>query len=112
MKGEGPAQIFIDHGFDLDIIGKGLPRRQLYKWRKIYNESGELGLSFDNRGKTRAERSSSKELSIEEKLKRAEARIKYLEVEKNDFLIKLEELSSKWMIVYQFNFFAIFPFFL
>ena len=45
----------MDHGFDLDIIGKGLPRQRLYQWRKIYNESGELGLSLDNRGKTRAD---------------------------------------------------------
>ena len=94
IKGESPARIFMDHGFDLDIIGKGLPRKRLYKWRKIYNESGELGLSLDSRGKTREDRSSSKELSVEEKLKRAEARIKYLEVE-NDFLKKLEELERQ-----------------
>ena len=94
IKGESPARIFMDHGFDLDIIGKGLPRKRLYRWRKIYNESGELGLTLDNRGKTRAGRSSSKELSMEEKLKKAEARIKYLEVE-NDFLKKLEELERQ-----------------
>ena len=94
IKGEGPARIFMDHGFDLDIIGKGLPRKRLYQWRKIYNESGELGLTLDNRGKTRVERYSLKELSIEEKLKKAEARIKFLEVE-NDFLKKLEELERQ-----------------
>jgi hypothetical protein len=94
IKGESPARIFMDHGFDLDIIGKGLPRKRLYQWRKIYNESGELGLTIDSRGKTRTERSPSKELSIEEKLKKAEARIKYLEVE-NDFLKKLEELERQ-----------------
>lgn len=94
IKGESPARIFMDHGFDLDIIGKGLPRKRLYRWRKIYNESGELGLTIDSRGKTRTERSPSKELSIEEKLKKAEARIKYLEVE-NNFLKKLEELERQ-----------------
>lgn len=94
IKGESPARIFMDHGFDLDIIGKGSPRKRLYSWRKIYNESGEMGLTLDGRGKTRAERSSSKELSLEEKLKRAEAKIKFLEVE-NDFLKKLEELERQ-----------------
>jgi transposase len=94
IKGESPARIFMDHGFDLDIIGKELPRKRLYQWRKIYNESGEMGLSLDNRGKTRVERSSLKELSMEEKLKKAEARIKFLEVE-NDFLKKLEELERQ-----------------
>jgi transposase len=94
IKGESPARIFMDHGFDLDIIGKELPRKRLYQWRKIYNESGEMGLTLDNRGKTRIERPSSKELSMEEKLKKAEVRIKFLEVE-NDFLKKLEELERQ-----------------
>lgn len=94
IKGESPVRIFMNHGFDLDIIGKELPRKRLYKWRKIYNESGELGLTIDNRGKTSGERTSSKEPSLEEKLKKAEARIKFLEVE-NDFLKKLEELERQ-----------------
>ena len=94
IKGESPARIFMDHGFDLDIIGKGLPRKRLYQWRNIYNESGEIGLTLDNRGKSRVKKSSSKELSMEEQLKKAEARIAYLEVE-NDFLKKLEELERQ-----------------
>jgi transposase len=94
LKGSNPAQIFVEHGFNLDIIGKGLPRNRLFKWRKIYNESEELGLSLDTRGKVKTERTSSKELSMEEKLKKAEARIKFLEVE-NDFLKKLEELERQ-----------------
>lgn len=97
IKGESPARIFMDHGFDLNIIGKELPRKRLYRWRKIYNESGEMGLTLDNRGKTKVERTSSKELSMEEKLKKAEARIKYLEVE-NDFLKKLEELERQALV--------------
>jgi transposase len=97
IQGKNPAQIFIDHGFDLDVIGKGLPRKRLYQWRKIYNESGELGLSLDTRGKNKTERTPSKELSVEEKLKKAEARIKFLEVE-NDFLKKLEELERQALV--------------
>lgn len=94
LKGKNPTQIFVEHGFNLDIIGKGLPRNRLFKWRQIYNESGELGLSLDTRGKVKNERTSSNGLSIEEKLKKAEARIKFLEVE-NDFLKKLEELERQ-----------------
>ena len=94
IKGGSPARIFMDHVFDLDIIGKGLPKKRLYQWRKIYNESGEVGLTLDNRRKTRVERSSSKELSLEERLNKAEARIKYLETE-NDFLKKLEKLERQ-----------------
>ena len=51
IKGESPARIFMDHGFDLDIIGKELPRKRLYQWRKIYNESGEMGLTLIIEGK-------------------------------------------------------------
>jgi transposase len=97
IQGKNPAQIFVDHGFNLDVIGKGLPRKRLYQWRKIYNESGELGLSLDTRGKNKTERTPSKELSVEEKLKKAEARIKFLEVE-NDFLKKLEELERQALV--------------
>ena len=92
--GKPPAQIFVEHGFDLDIVGKDIPRKRLYQWKQIYNESGELGLSINQRGKLKSERTSSKELSVEEKLKKAEARIKFLEVE-NDFLKKLEELERQ-----------------
>jgi transposase len=92
--GKPPAQIFVEHGFDLDIVGKDIPRKRIYQWKQIYNESGELGLSIDQRGKIKSERTSSKELSVEEKLKKAEARIKFLEVE-NDFLKKLEELERQ-----------------
>lgn len=97
LKGKNPTQIFVEHGFDLDIIGKGLPRKRLYQWKQIYNESGELGLSLDNRGKIKTERTSLQELSLEEKLKKAEARIKFLEVE-NDFLKKLEELERQALV--------------
>jgi transposase len=94
LRGKSPAQIFEEHGFNLDIVGKDIPRKRLYKWRQVYNEFGDLGLSIDKRGKTKTQRTSSKELSIEEKLKKAEARIKFLEVE-NDFLKKLEELERQ-----------------
>lgn len=94
LTGKPPAQIFLEHGFNLDIVGKDIPRKRLYQWKQIYNESGELGLSIDQRGKTKSERTSSIELSVEEKLRKAEARIKFLEVE-NDFLKKLEELERQ-----------------
>lgn len=93
LNGKNPKQIFVDHGFDVSIIGEELPRKRLYKWREIYKELGESGLLSDKRGKG-TKRSSSKELSLEEKLRRAEAKIKFLEVE-NDFLKKLEALERQ-----------------
>lgn len=93
-QGKTPAQIFIDHGFHLGLIGKEQPKRCLQRWRNIYNRYGKEGLITERRGKGSKGRPSSKTLSAEEKLKKAEARIRFLEAE-NDFLKKLEELERQ-----------------
>lgn len=93
LEGKSPSSIFLENGFDLDIIGKDIPRKRLYVWRQIYDESGELGLLIDNRGR-KGIKTNSKELSVEEKLKKAEAKIKFLEIE-NEFLKKLDELERQ-----------------
>jgi transposase len=93
-SGKIPSQIFIENGFNLEVIGKNQPKRCLQRWRETYEKSGELGLRSERRGKASSGRPSSKELSVEEKLKKAEAKIKFLEAE-NDFLKKLEELERQ-----------------
>ena len=93
-NGKGPTDIFIEYGFDLDIIGSNKPQQCLKRWRKTYEKYGEEGFKNELRGKGSTGRPSSKDLTVEEKLKKAEARIAYLEME-NDFLKKLEELERK-----------------
>ena len=93
IQGKSPSEIFLESGFDLDVIGKDIPRKRLYNWRKVYDKSGDIGILSDNRGKS-VRSTSSKELSVEEKLKRAEAQIKFLKAE-NNFLKKLEELERQ-----------------
>jgi len=93
-SGKIPTQIFIEQGFDLDMIGKEQPKRCLKRWRDSYERFGEEGFLTERRGKGSTGRPSSKHLSMEEKLKKAEARIKFLEAE-NDFLKKLEELERQ-----------------
>ncbi len=95
-QGKTPAQIFIDHGFDLELIGKKQPKRCLQRWRETYHRYGKDGLLVERRGKGSPGRPSSKALSVEDKLKKVEARIKFLEAE-NDFLKKLEELERQAM---------------
>src|SRR5699024_6734036 len=80
LEGKFLLSIFIEHDVDLDNMGKDMPRKRLYTWRTIYDESGELGLLVDSRGKNRSEK-VSKQLSVEEKLKKAEAKINFLEME-------------------------------
>lgn len=93
LKGKSPISIFEENGFDINIIGKDTPRKRLYAWRKLYDQSGELGLLIDNRG-IKEIKEGSNELSVEEKLKKAEAKIKFLEIE-NEFLKKLDELERQ-----------------
>ncbi|SFD04100.1 hypothetical protein SAMN05443252_1221 [Bacillus sp. OV322] len=94
LKGKGPMDIFIDHGFDVNIIGSEKPGQCLKRWRKSYQEFGEESFFKERRGMGSSGRPSSKEMTVEEKLKKAEARIAFLEME-NDFLKKLEELERQ-----------------
>lgn len=96
IGGNSPVEIFRENGLSSDLVGSDIPRKRLYQWKKIYDEQGELGLLFNKRGSSSKKSKDSRGLSVDEKLKRAEARIKFLEAE-NDFLKKLEELERKAM---------------
>ena len=93
-KGKSPIQIFIENGFDLEIIGSMTPKRCLERWRKSYDKDGEMGLLLEVRGKRKIGRPSTKEESTEVKLKKLEAQVEYLKIE-NEFLKKLEALERK-----------------
>ncbi|WP_242142148.1 MULTISPECIES: HTH domain-containing protein [unclassified Bacillus cereus group] len=92
QQGKGPNQIFLENGFSLDIIGKEKPNQCLKRWRKTYEQFGEEGFYTERRGK--GSTGSSKSLSSDDKLKKAEARIAFLEAEL-EFLKKLDELEHQ-----------------
>ncbi|GEN44725.1 hypothetical protein AHA02nite_05010 [Alkalibacillus haloalkaliphilus] len=96
LQGKGPQQIFTENGFDLKVIGSKKPGECLKRWRATYNKYGEIGFQTERRGKGSTGRPAEKELTSEQKLKKAEARIAYLEGEV-DFLKKLEELERQAM---------------
>ncbi|WP_133058666.1 hypothetical protein [Halalkalibacter urbisdiaboli] len=75
--GKTPSQIFIENGFNLDVIGKEQPKRSLKRWRDTFEKFGQAGFELERRGKGSSGRPSSKELSAEEKLKKAEAKINF-----------------------------------
>ena len=81
IEGKSPSQIFVEAGFDLEVIGRENPKRCLERWKKVFNKRGEDGLKCDRRGKSATGRPLERELTVEEKLQRAETRIKYLERE-------------------------------
>lgn len=91
-----PIQIFEDAGFDLDLIGRQIPKRCLERWRTIFTQRGEEALRDDQRGKNSAELPLEGELTAEEKLRRAEARVRYLE-EENKLLKKFRAIERSWL---------------
>ena len=95
-KGKSPMIIFREAGFDIKMIGKRVPVNTLYKWRKIYDLLGEDGLIKETRGNNSRLDGNQNNISDIEKLKKAEAKIAYLEA-KLEFLKKLEMLERQAM---------------
>lgn len=96
VEGKPPVEIFLDAGFDLDLIGRETPKRCLKRWRKILRQRGRQWLRSEQRGKYSAGRPPKRGLTVEDKLRRAQARIKYLEKE-NEFLKKLDAIERAWL---------------
>nr|WP_227551514.1 HTH domain-containing protein [Metabacillus sediminilitoris] len=38
LEGKDPLQIFIENGFDVDVIGREKPQQCLDRWKKTYRE--------------------------------------------------------------------------
>ncbi|KUP05723.1 transposase [Bacillus coahuilensis m2-6] len=94
MDGKGPCKIFIEAGFDLQVISTKKAQSSLARWRTTYKTYGEDGFLEERRGKGSTGRPTSKNLSPDKKLEKAEARIKYLEAEL-ELLKKLDELERQ-----------------
>ncbi len=94
MEGKGPQQIFTEAGFDLTVIRKRKAQSSLNRWRQTFRKDGEEGLRNDKRGKALGGGRPKTDESMERRLAKAEARIKYLTVE-NELLKKLEKLEGR-----------------
>jgi len=81
-------EIFIKAGFDLDIIGKEIPKKCLERWCKIHKTKGEKKLATESRGKQSRGRPKTKNVTDKDRIKRLEMENAYLKAE-NDFLAKL-----------------------
>ncbi len=94
MLGQTPSEVFIQAGFNLDVIGHQKPKHSLKRWRDTFNQYGEKGLTTERRGKGSTGRKPARELSAEDELKRAKAKIKLLEAQV-DLLKKLDALEQQ-----------------
>lgn len=91
-KGKFPRDIFIEHGFDIDILGMDRIYSSGKRWRAAYRKNGVLGLQ-DTR-KENSGRPSEKELSIEEKYERLKAQNTLLKAE-NELLKKIDIMERR-----------------
>lgn len=82
-----PRDIFIQAGFDLEIIGKRKPKDCLERWNKVFRKKGLKGLRESKAGGGGRPK-GRKNLSKKDKIERMKLEIEYLK-EKNRFLVKL-----------------------
>jgi transposase-like protein len=82
-------QVFVNGGFDLNVIGDSTPKTCICRWRKTLRLKGAAGLATERRGKTPGGgRPRIRGLTDADKIKKLEATVAYLKAE-NDFLVKL-----------------------
>jgi len=94
QEGKTPYEIFLEAGLDPKLIGRDTPKDSLKRWRKSYDALGEEGLLSERRGRGSAGRPVTRNLTAEEQLKKAQAKIKYLEAEL-ELLKKLEAAERR-----------------
>jgi hypothetical protein len=93
-KGKLPREIFEDAGLDVELIGLERIRSARKRWCAAYNKLGVEGLQ-DTR-KTNSGRSLKRELTLEEKIARLEAKNRLLKAE-NELLKKLDLLERQML---------------
>ena len=91
-KGKLPRAIFEEAGLDVELIGLERVSSSAKRWRAAYRKAGIDGLQ-DTR-KTNSGRPLERELSLEEKYARLEAKTRLLEAE-NELLKKLDLLERQ-----------------
>lgn len=89
-KGKSPKDIFIECGFDINILGLKRIQSSSSRWRSAFRRNGINQLQ-DTR-KYNTGRPSQKNLSLEKKYEKLQVKIKLLQAE-NELLKKLEELE-------------------
>ena len=92
--GKLPREIFEEAGFDIEVIGITRIQKAATRWRTAYKKHGVSGLE-DTR-KHSSGRPLERELSIEEKYTRLEAKMHLLETE-NELLKKLDLLERQML---------------
>lgn len=104
LEGKSPFRIFAAAGFDVSVIGGDKPSQCLRRWRKVYADHGVEGLYTDSRGKKESRFDGHS--NLQQELKKAEERIKELEMELLYFkkAVRLQKARSpKPPILYEYD---------
>lgn len=91
-KGKIPSEIFLEAGFDIGALGLTRIHKASNRWRSAYQDHGLIGL--EDARKHASGRPLERELSLEEKYARLEAKLNLVEAE-NVFLKKLDQLERQ-----------------
>jgi len=91
QSGVSPKEIFIQAGFDVNMIGNKKPGDCILRWRRIFEKKGREGLKKDGRGQSKSGGRPKKHWQNDkEKIEYLEAEVAYLKTE-NDFLARLRK---------------------
>lgn len=93
-KGKTPKEIFIEAGFDFELLGYSRISSSVSRWKKAYREKGVMGLR-DTR-KDNSGRPLERELTKEDIIRHQQAEIEYLREELD--LVKKLELGERSVI--------------
>lgn len=91
QKGKLPRDIFVECGFDIELIGLQRIKSAGNRWRSVFRKNGIEQLQ-DNR-KFNSGRTYKKSLSLEEEYKNLKLKLKLLKAE-NELLKKLEMIEG------------------
>lgn len=87
-QGFTSTEIFIQGGFNLEVIGKDQPHECLKRWRRVVKRKGVKGLDEARGSSGKGGKPKTKSLTQAERIEYLEAQVAYLKAE-NDFLAKL-----------------------
>lgn len=90
QNGKIPRHIFEECGFNIDILGMHRVHSSAKRWRSAFRRNGVSELQDARKFNTG--RPTEKDLSIEEKYEKLQAKVKLLQAE-NELLKKLEMLE-------------------
>jgi len=93
-SGKLPRDIFIENGFDVQIIGIKRIEQSACRWKASYKANGIVGLADTRKGSSG--RPLERELTPQEIIKRQEAKIKLLEAQVN--MLKKLDVAERMLI--------------